>query len=85
MLVQAGRAKTGMGDFYFVMYFEYVLPCEYVRDTKDDHTGDDVEEITEGQGTHQLVEIVFLFLEPDDQTKVADNAQDSNKDLRYQP
>ena len=65
----------------YILIYLYALPCKYVRDAKDDHTSDDVEEITEGQDTHQLVEIVLLFKEPDDQTKVANNAQDSNKDL----
>ena len=83
MLVQAGRVKAGIGDSYYVICYAYALPCEYVRNTKDDHTGDDVEEITEGQDTHQLVEIVLLFNEPYDQTKVANNARDSNKDLKY--
>ena len=82
MLVQAGRANAEMGDLYFVTCNLYALPCEYVRDAKDDHTGDDVEEITESKDTYQLLEIVCFFNEPDDQTKVANNAQDSNKNLK---
>ena len=85
MLVQAGRAKTGMEYSYFVICYAYAFPCEYVRDAKDDHTGDDVEEITESEDTHQLVEMILLSNEPDYQTNVANNAQDSNKDLKYDP
>ena len=51
---------------YFVLPYNQASPCEYVSDAKDDQTVDDVEEISEGQDTHQLVEIVFLVYEPDD-------------------
>ena len=81
MLVQADGAKARMGNLNFVICYAYTLPCEYVRDAKDDHTGDDVEEITESKDTHQLVEIVLLVDKPDDQTYVSSNTKYSNNDL----
>ena len=36
-----------------------------VRDPKDEDTWDDVDDITEGKDTHQLVKIVPLVPEPE--------------------
>jgi hypothetical protein len=57
------------------------LPLKYVWNAKDDNTGDDVEKITEGKDSHQVVEIVPLCSEPDDQTGVANKPQNTNQDL----
>ena len=58
-----------------------ILPCDYVGNAEDDNAGDDVEEITKGQNTHELVEIVFLADEPEDQTEITNNAKNANKNL----
>ena len=58
------------------------LPLKHVRDAKDDNTSNDVEEITKGQDTHKLVEIVFLVDEPKDQTDISYNSKQSNKYLQ---
>ena len=79
VLVQAGRAKAGIGDSYYVISYAYALPCEYVRNTKDDHTGDDVQEITEGKDSHQVAEIVPLGSEPDYEAYVANYAQNTSR------
>ena len=57
------------------------LPLKYVWDAKDDNTWDDVEEIKEGKDPHQVVEIVPLGSEPDDETGVANNTQNTKQDL----
>ena len=57
------------------------LPLEDVGDAKDDNTWDDVEEIKERQDTHELVEIVPLTNEPEDETDIANNTENTNDDL----
>ena len=52
-----------------------------VRDAKDDNTGDDVEKITEGEDSHQLMEVVPLCSEPDDEAGVANYTQNTKQDL----
>ena len=58
-----------------------MLPLKYVRDAKDDHTGDYIKEIAGGKDTHQVVEIVPLGSEPEDEADVAHYAQDTKQDL----
>ena len=58
-----------------------ILPCKNAGDAKDDNTGDDVEEITEGQNTHELVEVVSLTAEPEDEADIANNTENTNQDL----
>ena len=48
-----------------------------IRDAKDDNTGDDVEEVTEGEDSHQLMEVVPLCSEPDDEADVTYYAQNT--------
>ena len=55
---------------------------ENIGNAKDYNTGDDVEEITEGQNTHELVEIAPLGKEPEDKAEVASNAKNTNKNLK---
>ena len=62
---------------------EYSIPWKHVGDPKDDTTRDDVEEITKGQDTHELVEIVSLPTEPNNHTKVANNSKKPNQNLKY--
>ena len=58
------------------------LPSENIGDAKDDNTGDDVEEITEGQDTHKLVEVIPLAAEPEDEADIANNTENTNHDLK---
>ena len=58
-----------------------MLPLKYVRDAKDDHTGDYIKEIAGGKDTHQVVEIVPLGSEPDDEAGVSKYTQNTKQDL----
>ena len=58
-----------------------MLPLKYVRDAKDDYTGDYIKEIAGGKDTHQVVEIVPLGSEPDDEVDVANNTKNTKHDL----
>ena len=96
VLVQAGRSNTGCKQKLYTISTEqkqeiltrqdtsedYSKPWKHVGDAKDDTTRDDVEEITKGQDTHELVEIVLLPPEPDDQADVPNNAKNSNQHLK---
>ena len=52
-----------------------------VRDAKDDNTGDDVEEVKDGEDSHQLMEVVPLCSEPDDEAGVANHTQNTKQGL----
>ena len=41
--------------------------------TKDKAAVDDVEKITEGKDSHQLVEVVLLVCEPDDEPDITNH------------
>ena len=55
-----------------------------VRNAKDDNTGDDVEKITEGEDSHQLMEVVPLSSEPDYEAGVAYYTQNTKQGLEGQ-
>ena len=57
------------------------LPFKNTRNAKHEDTGDDVDDITEGKDTHQLVEIVLLVSEPEDDEDVANDSYHTNADL----
>ena len=61
--------------------WKWRLPLENIWHAKDDNTGDDVEEITEGQDTHELMESVFLAAEPEDEADIANNTENTNNYL----
>ena len=55
------------------------LPLENVGNAEDDNTGDDIEEITEGKDTHELVEVVPLAAEPEDEANIANNTENARE------
>ena len=89
VLVQAARSNTGCEQRLYTIsteqkqeiltrqdtFEDYSIPWKHVGDPKDDNTRDDVEEITKGQDTHKLVEIVSLVDEPEDQTDISHNSK----------
>ena len=56
-------------------------PCKDVWNTKDKAGVDDVEEITEGKDSHELVEVVPLIAEPDDEQDITNQATQTNQNL----
>ena len=63
------------------MFDKCILPLENIWHAKDDNTGDDVEEIKEGQDTHKLMESVLLAAEPEDEADIANNTENTNNYL----
>ena len=70
-----------MGNWIHISCERHPIPFENVWDAKQDDTGEDVEEVSDCQNTHQLVEVVPLGAEPGDQADVANYTNQANKDL----
>ena len=72
--------RVNISLWYNSIFFE--LPEQNLRDAEYDNAGDDIDEIIDSQDTHQLVEVVPLWAEPDDEGNVTKHANNTNHHLQ---